>query len=66
VAGRFRSIEKSNELIENRTRVDSACSTVPQPTTLQHALPLSHTSMHISLRALDTQPNGISLNKIIT
>jgi hypothetical protein len=33
-AGRIRSIEKSNELIGNRTRDLPACSIVPQPTTL--------------------------------
>jgi hypothetical protein len=36
-AGRIRSIEKSNELIGNRTRNFPACNTVPQPTTLPHA-----------------------------
>jgi hypothetical protein len=34
VAGRIRSIEKSNHFIGNRTRDLSACSIVPQPTTL--------------------------------
>jgi hypothetical protein len=33
----FRSIEKSNDLIGNRTRHLPACSIVPQPTTLPHA-----------------------------
>jgi hypothetical protein len=33
-AGRIRSIEKSNDLIGNRTRDLPACSIVPQPTTL--------------------------------
>jgi hypothetical protein len=33
-AGRIRSIEKSNDLIGNRTRDLPTCSTVPQPTTL--------------------------------
>jgi hypothetical protein len=33
-AGRIRSIEKSNELIGNRTRDHPACSIVPQVTTL--------------------------------
>jgi hypothetical protein len=32
-AGRIQSIEKSNDLIVNRTRDLSACSIVPQPTT---------------------------------
>jgi hypothetical protein len=36
-AGSIRSIEKSNELIGNRTRDIPACSMVPQPTTLPHA-----------------------------
>jgi hypothetical protein len=31
------SIEKSNDLIGNRTRDHSACSIVPQPTTLPRA-----------------------------
>jgi hypothetical protein len=35
VAGRIRSIEKSND-IANRTRDLPACSIVPQPTMLQH------------------------------
>jgi hypothetical protein len=35
--GRIRSIEKLNYLIGNRTRDLPACSTVPQPTTLQRA-----------------------------
>jgi hypothetical protein len=34
VAGRIRSIEKSNDLIGNRIRDLPACSIVPQPTTL--------------------------------
>jgi hypothetical protein len=33
-AGRIMSIEISSDLIENRTRDLSVCSTVPQPTTL--------------------------------
>jgi hypothetical protein len=33
----IRSIEKSNELIGNRTRDLPACSIVPQPTTLPRA-----------------------------
>jgi hypothetical protein len=33
-AGRIRLIEKSNDLIGNRTRYFLACSIVPQPTTL--------------------------------
>jgi hypothetical protein len=37
VAGRIRSIEKSNDLIENRTRDLPACSVVPEPTTLPRA-----------------------------
>jgi hypothetical protein len=36
-ARRIRSIEKSNELIGNRTRVLPACNTVPQSSTLPHA-----------------------------
>jgi hypothetical protein len=36
VAGRIRSIEKSND-IGNRTRDLLACSIVPQPPTLLHA-----------------------------
>jgi hypothetical protein len=36
-AGMIRSIEKSNDLIGNRTRVFPACSIVPQPTTLLRA-----------------------------
>jgi hypothetical protein len=35
VAGRIRSIEKSNDHIGNGTRDLPACSIVPQPTTLQ-------------------------------
>jgi hypothetical protein len=35
--GRIRSIEKPNDLTENRTRGLLACSTVPQPTTLPRA-----------------------------
>jgi hypothetical protein len=34
MAGRIRSIEKSNDLIGNRTRDLPACSIVPQPTKL--------------------------------
>jgi hypothetical protein len=34
-AGRIRSIEKSNDLMGNRTRGLPACSIVPHPTTLQ-------------------------------
>jgi hypothetical protein len=34
---RIRSIEKSNDLIGNRTRDRLACSIVPQPTTLPGA-----------------------------
>jgi hypothetical protein len=34
VAEKIRSIEKSNDLIRNRTRDLPACSIVPQPTTL--------------------------------
>jgi hypothetical protein len=37
VAGRFRYIEKINDLIGNRTRDLRACSIVPQPTTLPRA-----------------------------
>jgi hypothetical protein len=36
-AGNIRSIEKSSELIGNRTRDLPACSTVPQSTTLPRA-----------------------------
>jgi hypothetical protein len=36
-AGRLRSIEKSNDLIGNRTRDLPACSRVPQQTVLPHA-----------------------------
>jgi hypothetical protein len=36
-AGRMRSIEKSNDLIGNRTRNLLVCSIVPQPATLQRA-----------------------------
>jgi hypothetical protein len=36
-AARIRSIEKSNDLIGNRTRDLPACSIVPQPTTLPRA-----------------------------
>jgi hypothetical protein len=36
-AGRIRSIEKSNDLIRNRTRDLPACSRVPRPTALQRA-----------------------------
>jgi hypothetical protein len=36
-AGRIRSIEKSNYLIQNPTRDLPACSIVSQPTTLQRA-----------------------------
>jgi hypothetical protein len=36
-AGRIRSIEKSNDLIGNRTRDLPACSVVPQPSTLPRA-----------------------------
>jgi hypothetical protein len=34
VAGRVRAIEKSNDLIRNRTRDLPACGMVPQPTML--------------------------------
>jgi hypothetical protein len=37
VAGRFRAIKKSSDLIGNRTRDLPACSEVPQPSTLLHA-----------------------------
>jgi hypothetical protein len=37
VAGGIRSIEKSNDIIGNRTRDLLACSIVPQPTTLPRA-----------------------------
>jgi hypothetical protein len=37
VAGRIRSIEKSNVLIINRTRDIQACSVVPQPIALPRA-----------------------------
>jgi hypothetical protein len=37
VAGRIRSIEKSNDLIGNRTRDIPARSIIPQPTTLPSA-----------------------------
>jgi hypothetical protein len=36
-AGRIRSSKKSNDFIRNRTRDFSACSIVPQPTTLLRA-----------------------------
>jgi hypothetical protein len=36
-AGRIRPIEKSNDLIENRTRNLPACNKVPRPTTLPRA-----------------------------
>jgi hypothetical protein len=36
-AGEIRSIEKSNDLIGNRTRDLPACGIVPQPTTLPRA-----------------------------
>jgi hypothetical protein len=36
-AGRIRSIDKSNDLIENRTRYLPACISVPEPTTLPRA-----------------------------
>jgi hypothetical protein len=39
-AGRIRSIEKSDDLIGNRTHDFPACSIVPQPTTLPRALPI--------------------------
>jgi hypothetical protein len=35
--GRIGSIEKSNDLIRNRTHDPPACSIVPQPTTLPRA-----------------------------
>jgi hypothetical protein len=37
VAGSIRSIEKSSDLIGNRTRDLPTCSTAPQPTTLLRA-----------------------------
>jgi hypothetical protein len=37
ICRRFRSIEESNDLIENRTRDLQACSLVPQPNTLPRA-----------------------------
>jgi hypothetical protein len=40
-AGRIRSVEKSSDLIVNRTHHLPACSTVPQPTTLSGAPILS-------------------------
>jgi hypothetical protein len=42
-AGKIRLIEKSNELIENRTRDLPACSIVPQPTAPPR-IPVSHES----------------------
>jgi hypothetical protein len=36
-AGRIRSIQNSTDLLGTRMRDTPACSTVPQPTTLQHA-----------------------------
>jgi hypothetical protein len=45
-AGRIRSIEKSNDLIRNRTRDVLPCSIVPQPTTLLLA-PFPRTSNYI-------------------
>jgi hypothetical protein len=36
MAGRIRSIEKSSDLIVNRTRNLSPCSIMPQPTMLPH------------------------------
>jgi hypothetical protein len=42
MAGRVRSIEKSNDLIRIRSHDLPACSIVPQPSTLPHdPLPLS-------------------------
>jgi hypothetical protein len=40
ISGRIRSIEKSNDLIGNRTLDLPACSIVPRPTTLPRALAL--------------------------
>jgi hypothetical protein len=37
VAGRIRSIEKSDDLVGNQTRDLLACSVLPQPTTLPRA-----------------------------
>jgi hypothetical protein len=50
VAGRIRSIEKSNDLIGNRTRDLLACSIVPQPTTRCHQPVLINKSVHTQLR----------------
>jgi hypothetical protein len=62
-AGMIMSIEKSNDLIGNRTRYLPACSTVPQPTTLprarwmiaficntRHAFELRHIGMFCEIR----------------
>jgi hypothetical protein len=43
-AGRIRSIEKPNDLIENRTRDLPASSIVLQPTTLSRAPPIAMVS----------------------
>jgi hypothetical protein len=43
-AGRIRPIEKSSDLIGNRTRDLPNCSVVPQPTTLPHAPDTLHIS----------------------
>jgi hypothetical protein len=47
VAGRIRSIEKSNDLIGNRICDLPACSVVPQPTTLPR---VTSTKFSISLK----------------
>jgi hypothetical protein len=46
-AGRIRSIKKSNDLIGNRIHDLLACSIVPQPTMLPHAMTITHTPIVI-------------------
>jgi hypothetical protein len=56
-----RSIEKSNNLIGNRTRYLSACSIVPQPTTLPRALRSSKHSFRF-LEIISGPANIANLN----
>jgi hypothetical protein len=47
-AERIKTIAKSNDLIENRTRDLPACSIVPQPTTLPRVSANSHLTRQYS------------------
>jgi hypothetical protein len=53
-AGRITSIEKSNDLIGNRTRDLPACSILPQPTMLPHKLKLNSVAV-VRKRTIPTE-----------